>query len=299
MTDLARTIAPKSDQLNADDLIAGPRTITITQVRGSEDADQPISIHFEGDEKKPYKPCKSMRRVMVHCWGADGNAYTGRRMTLVCDPNVVFGGIKVGGIRISHMSDIDRDRTMALTVTRAQRRPYTVHPLPGDRSGQRASLVDLTAILEDGRAAALQGSARLTEWWGDLSKAEKAAVKPALDSELKSAAARIDQAAFDNADPDTGEILESDLPGHDDEPEDEGFPGDRPAASDFDVQAWARDIIADETRLNTVAEIEDFFADKEATRQYHALEADAPALAKSLVAALNGRKKAAASRAQG
>jgi hypothetical protein len=162
-------------------------------VRGSEDADQPISIHFEGDEKKPYKPCKSMRRVMVHCWGADGNTYTGRRMTLVCDPNVVFGGIKVGGIRISHMSDIDRDRTMALTVTRAQRRPYTVHPLPADRAGQRASLVDLTSILEDGRAAAHQGSARLTEWWGDLSKAEKAAAKPALDAELKTMAARIDQ----------------------------------------------------------------------------------------------------------
>src|SRR4051812_13383835 len=108
MTDLAKTIAPRSDQMNADDMLAGPRTITITDVRGSDSPEQPVSVHFEGDDGKPYKPCKSMRRVMVHCWGPDGNTYAGRRLTLYCDQNVQFGGIKVGGIRISHMSHIDR-----------------------------------------------------------------------------------------------------------------------------------------------------------------------------------------------
>lgn len=129
MTDLAKTIAPKSDQLNADDLIAGPLTITIKGVKGSDDPDQPVAVAFEGDNGKPYKPCKSMRRVMVHCWGADGNTYAGRRMTLYRDENVQFGGIKVGGIRISHLSHIDREMTMALTATRAKRTPYTVKPL--------------------------------------------------------------------------------------------------------------------------------------------------------------------------
>ena len=33
MIDLSRTVAPKSDQLNADDLIAGPRTIVVTAVK--------------------------------------------------------------------------------------------------------------------------------------------------------------------------------------------------------------------------------------------------------------------------
>jgi hypothetical protein len=132
VTDLAKTIAPKSDQLNADDLIAGPMTITITGVRGVDDADQPIAVNFEGDGGKPFKPCKSMRRVMVHCWGADGKAYAGRRATLYCDQNVQFGGIKVGGIRISHLSHIDREITMALTVTRAKRSPYTVRPLQAE-----------------------------------------------------------------------------------------------------------------------------------------------------------------------
>lgn len=129
MTDLAKTIIPKSDQLNADDLIAGPVEITITRVRGCDEADQPIAVHFEGDNNKPYKPCKSMRRVLVRAWGADGAQFAGRRLRLYRDEGVQFGGIKVGGIRISHMSHIDRPLVVALTVTRAKRAPYTVEPL--------------------------------------------------------------------------------------------------------------------------------------------------------------------------
>lgn len=136
--DLARTIAPKSDQLNADDLIAGSMTIKVTDVRGNDSAEQPVSISFEGDDGKPYKPCKSMRRVLVHCWGPDGKTYAGRRMTLYRDDKVAFGGIQVGGIRISHLSHIDRETTMALTATRAKRAPFTVRPLSAEvRTAER------------------------------------------------------------------------------------------------------------------------------------------------------------------
>jgi len=132
-TDLSPTIVPKSDQINADDLITGPRTITVTKVSLLTAADQPIAINYEGDDGKPYKPCKSMRRVMVSIWGPDGAKYTGRRMTLYRDPTVSFGGQQVGGIRISHMSDIDKPITMALTVTRANRKPYTVQPIASQK----------------------------------------------------------------------------------------------------------------------------------------------------------------------
>jgi hypothetical protein len=129
MVDMASTIVPKSDQLNSDDLIAGPRTITVTRVTGSDSPEQPVNVSFDGDNGKPYKPCKSMRRVMVHAWGPDAAQYVGRSMTLYCDPSVQFGGLKVGGIRISHMSHIDRDLVLALTTTRAKRAPYTVKRL--------------------------------------------------------------------------------------------------------------------------------------------------------------------------
>ncbi len=44
MVDLTKTVEPKSDQLNADDLIAGPRTITITRVTASDTPEQPVSV---------------------------------------------------------------------------------------------------------------------------------------------------------------------------------------------------------------------------------------------------------------
>lgn len=133
MTDLSKTITPKSDQLNADDLTTEPRTIRVTKVSANPgSSEQPISIYFEGDDNKPWKPCKSMRRVLVQVWGRDGAEYVGRRMTLFRDPSVQWGGVAVGGIRISHMSDIDQPMALMLTASRASRKPYTVDPLGPD-----------------------------------------------------------------------------------------------------------------------------------------------------------------------
>ena len=127
--DLTPTLAPKSNQLNADDLIAGPRTITISRVTAGN-AEQPVAVHHEGDAGKPWYPCKSMRRVLVAAWGADASQYVGRRVTLIRDAEVSYGGVKVGGIRISHLSHIDAALSIALTVTRQKRAPYRVQPLP-------------------------------------------------------------------------------------------------------------------------------------------------------------------------
>lgn len=129
MSDMRQTIIPKSDQLNADDLIGREMTIKITAVDIKGGQEQPVSIHFEGDNGKPYKACKSMCRVMVSAWGADSKKYVGRSMTLYRDPKVKWGGMEVGGIRISHMSDIPEDMTMALTMTRANKKPFTVRPI--------------------------------------------------------------------------------------------------------------------------------------------------------------------------
>lgn len=129
MSDMRQAIIPKSDQLNADDLIAGPMTIKITGVTVKGGQEQPVSIHFEGDNGKPYKACKSMCRVMVAAWGPDSAKYVGRSMTIYRDPKVKWAGMEVGGIRISHMSDISGEQVMALTVTRGSKKPYTVKPL--------------------------------------------------------------------------------------------------------------------------------------------------------------------------
>lgn len=143
MSDLRSTIIPKSDQLNADDLIGRTMTIKVSGVKLLA-GEQPVAIDFEGDGGKPYKPGKSMRRVLVQVWGHDGNAYIGRRMTLYRDEAVKFGGQDVGGIRISHMSHIDAPVTMALTETRAKRKPFTVRPLADD-AGKKRTVAELLA----------------------------------------------------------------------------------------------------------------------------------------------------------
>lgn len=132
MNDMTSVIVAKSDQINADDLLGRTMTITIEDVIIKGGQEQPVSIVFAGSDKV-FRPCKSMSRVLVNVWGPDAKQYIGRSMTLYRDPSVKWGGMEVGGIRISHMSDIDSKVTMALTMTKANRKPFTVHPLIADK----------------------------------------------------------------------------------------------------------------------------------------------------------------------
>jgi len=128
MSDMRGVIEPKSNQVNTDDLIGGERTITITRVTITP-GEQPVAVYFEGDNGKPWKPCKSMSRVLVAAWGPDASKYTGKSCTLYRDPKVKWGGMEVGGIRVSHLSHIDRDMLLALTETRGKRTPFLVKVL--------------------------------------------------------------------------------------------------------------------------------------------------------------------------
>lgn len=124
---LADTIIPKSEQLNADDLIAGPITVTIEGVKRSSSPDQPIDILISGN--RPFRPCKSMRRVLISVWGDKGSEWIGQSMTLYRDETVKYGGVAVGGIRISHVTGIDKRQSFMLTAARTKREMYSVNPL--------------------------------------------------------------------------------------------------------------------------------------------------------------------------
>lgn len=124
--DLSKTIIPKSDQLNADDLISGARTIKIRDIKGGASDEQPVMIYFHGDNNKPFKPCKSMRRVLVQLWGTDGLQFIGRRLTIYREETVKWAGVETGGIRISHASHIAEPKRVLLTVARNSRKPVTI-----------------------------------------------------------------------------------------------------------------------------------------------------------------------------
>lgn len=172
MTDLTQTIIAKSDQMNADDLIGRSITVKITKVSLLA-GDQPVSISYEGDNGKPWKPSKGMRRVLVHVWGNDGNAYVGRSLTLVRDPDVTWAGAKVGGIRISHMSNIKEKVTMALTLSKGNKKPFVVLPLTVPEP-QPAHSPEVQFAGDD---AASKGVAAYTAWLASLTPDVKATIK--------------------------------------------------------------------------------------------------------------------------
>lgn len=128
MGDMSPVIVPRSDQINAEDLLSGPMTVKVTAVNIAAGTEQPVSISFEGS-KKFFRPCKTMCKLMVKIWGPDSKNYIGKSMTLYCDPKVKWGGMEVGGIRISHMSDITAPVTTVLAESRAVKKPITVQLL--------------------------------------------------------------------------------------------------------------------------------------------------------------------------
>ena len=130
---LRDTIQPKSDQLNYDDFIgAGTMTVKVVGLSAGS-AEQPVIVKIvnsaTGEAMRDYKPCKTMRRVLVAAWGDKGSMWLGKEMTLFGNPRVKFGGVEVGGIEISHVSGIKDEMRIKLTTTRSKRSEYVIKPL--------------------------------------------------------------------------------------------------------------------------------------------------------------------------
>lgn len=163
--DVRKSIVPKSDQLNADDLLTGPLTVTIEGVKRG-DREQPIVVEIAGH--RPYKPCKTMRRVLIAAFSDDPKQWIGQKMTLYCDPEVTWAGVKVGGIRISHLSGLDKPKTFLLTQTRGKKAEVTIHPIqtlsPADQAyvdDAKKQIAEATTMeVMDAIAAMLKGKSQ-------------------------------------------------------------------------------------------------------------------------------------------
>ena len=197
--DLSTTIIPKSDQINAEDLLAGPMTVTVESVsRGS--AEQPVDFRLVETPGRAYRPSKTMRRVIVAAWGKESDAYTGRRMTLYRDPDVKFGGQKIGGIKIAAMSHIDKAFSLALTETRGKRAVHTVEPLreqgPTPRPMQEQTARMFAALAAIGKTDKASSLAYVSDVIGrpvtksaDLTPEDVTAVTAAAEAEQAGGAA--------------------------------------------------------------------------------------------------------------
>lgn len=186
MTDVTQAIAPKSDQMNADDLLQ-PRTIRITDVSVQATPEQPITVRFEGDNGRPWKPCKTAARCLATIWGTNSAQWIGLSCTLYNDPTVTWAGAAVGGIRVSHMEGLDKPRTLQLTKTRGKKGAVTIQPL---LMADAPPLPDPKPAQDAARAAASQGKAAFTEWW-KANKGSHALVTGIMD-DLKALTAQAD-----------------------------------------------------------------------------------------------------------
>lgn len=140
--DMTAVIAPRSDQLNAEDLIAGTKTIKITSVDVKVGAkEQPVTVHYEGENGKPFKPCKTVCKIMARVWQSeDSKTYVGKSMVLFRDPKVRFGADETGGIRVSHMSHIDKITKVTVLKTKGKYDTHAIAPIPGgEKKAERAS----------------------------------------------------------------------------------------------------------------------------------------------------------------
>jgi hypothetical protein len=181
---LRDTIIAKSDQLNADDLIGGSMTITVAEVKRGDSQEQPIVVRYQNDNGRPYKPCKTVRKILIAAWGANGAAWVGRSMTLYNDLTVKWGGVAVGGIRVSHLSDIERDLSVSLAETKGKKKTFLVKKLQSaDTELDRAGM-----YLTD---CAANGSQALRAAWSQIPAPLKPKLKSLLDA-LKPHAEKVD-----------------------------------------------------------------------------------------------------------
>lgn len=185
ITNLRDTIVPKSDQLNAEQMLGAPMTITVTGVRRGATEEQPVIVEHDQDADRPYKPCKTMRKVLIALWGDDGRQWVGRSMVLFNDPAVKFGGVQVGGIRISHLSHIERDTTLQLTATKGKKASHLVKRLALPAAGDAVERA--RAALQ---TAADNGMESLKATWTALPKAVQNAIGADGLAQLKADAER-------------------------------------------------------------------------------------------------------------
>lgn len=181
--DISDTLAPNSDQLDSVDLLQGPRVFTIERV-SKGDAEQPVNVHL-AEFPRPWRPGKSMRRVLVACWGADASQYVGRRVQLYCDPSVVFGGAAVGGTRISALSHIDKPKKIPLLVSRGKSAIFTVQPLPDEAAPQPTA----PSLFDALKAAGLADKDAALAYLSDLFQREIASTKELTEGEVARAVA--------------------------------------------------------------------------------------------------------------
>jgi hypothetical protein len=181
MLDVSSTILSKSDQLNASDLIGNEMILTVSGVHLVSSPDQPMIINYIDDDGRPYKPCKSMRRVLVGLWGKDASQWIGRSVGVYNEPSVKWAGKEEGGVRIKSMSHIEKNKSVTTSESKHKKTTYLISVLQVEQKQREvwpddkfnAVFEKMKASIETGKADATKIIAHLQKT-ADVTDAQKA-----------------------------------------------------------------------------------------------------------------------------
>lgn len=131
---IADLLTGVSAELTADDLAGGPRFLKITKLVITEDPKRPLSVYYEGDDGRPWKPCLTMRRVLAGCFGTDSDSFIGQVVEVYRDGTVTYGEkgqgvLPVGGVRFKRASIKERI-SLCLQARRGKKSTWIVDPIP-------------------------------------------------------------------------------------------------------------------------------------------------------------------------
>ena len=197
-SDITETCKPKSDQLNADELLGGPITIKIRDQKVNATLDQPVSLYFDGDEGRPWKPNKSMRKILKAIWGGFASQYVGKSLTLYREATVSFGGAEVGGIQFSHAEGLEKPYTCSINARKGgYKKSFTIQPLVTKDEPK----IDVEAVNTAARGEAEKGKSAFIKWY-QSNAATRDLVKPIM-TELQETAAKADAASAADETPET------------------------------------------------------------------------------------------------
>lgn len=126
--DISAALVAKSDQLNASDLTGSPVVAIIKAVRRG-DATKPVIVDLDGMDGRPWKPSKGMLRVVAYAWGTESDAWVGRSVKLVNNPEVIYSGVAVGGVEVIAMSHLDKPFTIPVRISQKKVKQHHVDVL--------------------------------------------------------------------------------------------------------------------------------------------------------------------------
>ena len=127
--DMQACAAAKSDQIDADNLIGGiTMDVTIKAVQRGPSNEQPLQLVLEETDKF-YRPSKTYRRALIGCFGDEPAGWVGKRLRLIRNPDTMFGGVKVGGVEVSHAS-IEAPMVFMLQAKRGKKSAVSIDVMP-------------------------------------------------------------------------------------------------------------------------------------------------------------------------